>query len=353
MPSTFSRRTMLQLTALAPALRPWRPLAAQTAAAPAAGRSTVSLVKGESRRKNAAAALTAIDEQLSPVLRTKKYVIIKTNFVSTTNQLAASHTDAVHGILDYLEPRFKGPVYVAEASAGDTMDGFEQFGYNRLRDERKAQKVQLLDFNREGTAKVIPLIDYDLHAKPARLAARLFDPDAFIICACMLKTHNTVVATLSVKNMALGAPLHSVGNAAPRWNDKRVTHNGLRQTQYNIFLSAQALQPFWGATLIDGYEGMEGNGPSSGTPVPSRLAIASRDYVAADRVGVECMGINPEWMGYLRFCGDFGVGQFDLAKIDVRGEKIADVARKYQLHGDMERELLWMGPMKEIPPKVG
>ncbi len=110
---------------------------------------------------------------------------------------------------------------------------------------------------------------------------------------------------------------------------------------------------FWHATVIDGYEGMEGNGPSSGTPVPSRIAIASPDFIAADRVGVEAMGIDPTWMGYLRFCGDFGLGQYDLSKIDVRGEKIASVMRKYQLHPDIERELEWMGPMKEIPPKVG
>jgi hypothetical protein len=37
----------------------------------------------------------------------------------------------------------------------------------------------------------------------------------------------------------------------------------------------------------------------------------------------------------------------------VRGQKIADVVRKYQLHKDIERQLEWMGPMKEIPPKVG
>ena len=54
----------------------------------------------------------------------------------------------------------------------------------------------------------MPLIDFDMHPAPVRLAARLLDPDAFIICSAMLKTHNTVVATLSVKNMVLGAPLH-------------------------------------------------------------------------------------------------------------------------------------------------
>jgi hypothetical protein len=29
------------------------------------------------------------------------------------------------------------------------------------------------------------------------------------------------------------------------------------------------------------------------------------------------------------------------------------VVKKYQLHGDIERQLDWMGPMTEIPPKLG
>jgi hypothetical protein len=47
------------------------------------------------------------------------------------------------------------------------------------------------------------------------------------------------------------------------------------------------------------------------------------------------------------------VGQYDLAKIDLRGEKIADVKRTYQLHQDIERMLEWMGPMKELPRSLG
>ena len=47
------------------------------------------------------------------------------------------------------------------------------------------------------------------------------------------------------------------------------------------------------------------------------------------------MGINPDWMGYLKFCSDFGIGQFDISKIDIRGETIAAVQKKYQLHADI------------------
>jgi uncharacterized protein (DUF362 family) len=120
-----------------------------------------------------------------------------------------------------------------------------------------------------------------------------------------------------------------------------------------MLLTAQKLRPFWGVALLDGYEGMEGNGPSSGTPVASRIAIASTDYIAADRVGVECMGINPAWPGYLNYCGQLGLGNYDIDRIDVVGAKIADVQKKYRMHADIDRELQWMGDMKDLPPKLG
>ena len=120
-----------------------------------------------------------------------------------------------------------------------------------------------------------------------------------------------------------------------------------------MMLTAQKMRPYFGVALIDGYEGMEGNGPASGTPVPSRVAIASTDFVAADRVGVETMGIDAKWLGYLLFCWQSGLGQYDLEKIDIAGETIASVRRAYRLHNDIERELQWMGPMKDIPIKLG
>ena len=269
MPKQFSRRALFQFAAGAGALSIVR---AQDMVNNQ--RAAVSLVKGEDRRKNICEALEAIDDQIRPVLKRKKYVVIKPNNVSTRNQLAATHADTLRGILDYLAPRFKGPIVIAESSAGDTMNGFENFKYTQVAAEHRSQKVSLVDLNAEAKYNVIDLIDYDLHAIPVRLAARLMDPDAFIICSAILKTHNIVVATLSVKNMTLGAPLHNAPKETTKWNDKRKYHNGVRQTHYNMFLTAKALKPFWGATVIDGYEGMEGNGP--GRRHAGRLARGHR-----------------------------------------------------------------------------
>ena len=138
----------------------------------------------------------AIDDQVRPKLQRKKYVVIKPNGVSVHNPLAATNADALRGILDYLAPRFKGPVVIAEAFAEDTLEVYESYQYNRLLPEYREAKLSLVDLNREAKYETFPLIDFDLHVTPVRLAARLLDPDAFVICSAVMKTHNAVVATL-------------------------------------------------------------------------------------------------------------------------------------------------------------
>ncbi len=108
----------------------------------------------------------------------------------------------------------------------------------------------------------------------------------------------------------------------------------------------QTMLPYWGLAVIDGYEGMEGNGPASGTPVASKLAIASTDFIAADRVAVECMGVDPKLVGYLVYSGQMGLGNYDLAKIDLRGASLASVQKKYRLHSEVDQQLQWTGPLE-------
>jgi len=313
----------------------------------------VSVVRGAGRRQNICEALRLIDREIQAKLGGKKCVIIKPNIVNTSRQLASTHVDALQGILDYLADRWKGPVFIAESSAGFTLEGYRNFRYEEAVRDHKGMKIELVDLNEEGEYEVLHVLNGDLHIQPVRLAKRLCDPEAFVISSAMLKTHNTVIATLNVKNIALGAPLHYRRGETQRWNDKRVYHGGVRQTHYDILLTAQRLCRNWGVGVLDGFEGMEGNGPNSGTPVDHRVAIASTDMVAADRIGAEVMGINPDWLGYLKWCGETGVGVWDRERIEVRGERPETVRREYRLHADLDRMLQWMGPLQELPPKLG
>jgi uncharacterized protein (DUF362 family) len=308
-------------------------------------RSVVSLVQGEDRRKNVYNALAAIDDQIRPALKRKNYVLIKPNTVAVTNQLGCTHADALRGIFDYLEGRFRGPVVIADSSKDTTWDAYENFHYNRVASEYRGRKITLVDLNEEGYV-VHEIVDRDLHLTQVRLAARLFDPRAFILGSALLKAHDNVVATLSVKNLVMAAPLHNSRKETKTWHDKSRYHQGYRQIQMNVAQTAKRMRPFWGATVIDGYEGMEGEGPMHGEAVPSRVAIASTDFVAADRIGVGAMGVNPEWVGYLKYCCDAGLGQYDDSKIDLRGGvAVADIRKTYKLHPQIKRQLEWMGPL--------
>jgi uncharacterized protein (DUF362 family) len=270
--------------------------------------------------------------------------------------LISTTGDTIHGILDYLAPRFKGPVVVAECGGTKAKVALSELGWQKIFDEHKPLQATLEVPNEdENKYELLYGIDYDMHPVPIRLGARFCDPDAFLISSAVMKTHNMVVATMTIKNVVLGAPLSPPPGEKRPWGDseKRKFHVGIRAGNFNMYLAVQKMKSNWGLGIVDGYEGMEGNGPVAGTPVAHRIALASTDFLAADRVGLECMGIDAGWPGYLNYSWQAGLGQYDLAKIDVVGQKIADVQKKYRLHADVDRMLEWRGPMMDLPPNLG
>jgi uncharacterized protein (DUF362 family) len=320
-------------------------------------RPKVSLIKGDSRRKNIYDALVAIDDQIRPALKAKKYVFIKLNGVEAAGRLLGStQPDALRGILDYLAPRFKGPVVVGDSGDVPGKQAVSQYGWDKVFADYKGLNLKFEISNEDQSHYgLLYGIDYDLHVIPIRLGARFVDPDAFVVSAAILKTHNMVVATMAVKNLVMGAPLApALGNNNYADSEKRKFHVGIRSGNYNMFLATQRMLPTnWGIGVVDGYEGMEGNGPAMGTPVEHRIALASTDFLAVDRVGLECMGIDASWPGYLNYAYQTGLGQYDLTKIEVVGAKIADVQKKYRLHADVDRMLEWRGPMLDLPSNLG
>jgi uncharacterized protein (DUF362 family) len=307
----------------------------------AVGASRVALIKGDNRMRNTLEALKAIEADVRPALEGKKRVLIKPNFVSTTVPLAATQADVVEGILAFLKPIYKGEIIIGETAAGSaTEEGFRNFGYYDL---AKKHPVRLVNFDLEPHEKMY-VIDSKFRPRPIRVTHFVLDPDTYIISAARLKTHDRVVATLSLKNILVGSVIKSPefrwGGRGKGWNDKPITHgDGIRGVNFNMFKMAEEWHPH--LAVIDGFEGLQGNGPISGTPVDHRIAIASTDWLAADRTAVEVMGIDYAKVGYLNFCADAGLGQGDLAKLQILGEKPDDVKRTYRLHDNVEKQFEW------------
>ena len=74
-------------------------------------------------------------------------VLIKPNNVRPNVQLCATHADTLRAILEYLGPRFRGPVTIAESSDGDTWTGFRSYKYPEVVAEYKSMKPELVDLN--------------------------------------------------------------------------------------------------------------------------------------------------------------------------------------------------------------
>lgn len=80
-------------------------------------------------------------------------------------------------------------------------------------------------------------------------------------------------------------------------------------------------------TVIDGFVGMEGRGPSGGTPVQMNLIIAGTDPVATDATACRIMDINPFDISHIRKAYEKGLGS---SEAQIVGEKLETVKRAFK-----------------------
>ena len=346
MPSPFSRRSFLKRASgglMATALPGvWGGVWGSEDAVTKTSRC--ALTHGDSRPGNVLEALKLIEEDVKRGLAGKKRILIKPNFVTTRQQSAATHVDCVEAILEFLQPIIKGSgeiaeVLIAESPAGGpAAAGYSNYGYYKL-GKKYAVKFLELDASPTVTAH---MIDHRYMPQPIRFARILLDPDVYVISAAVPKTHDRTVATLALKNVAVGGPIKEAGSGGRRGRSyKPITHGGKDNAgiHFNLFTLAKLAPPH--LAVLDGFQAMEGNGPVGGNPVDHKIAVASADWLAADRVGVELMGIDFAKVGYLTLCARHGLGQGDLARIEVKGEQVADHVRQYRLHQSIESQYRW------------
>lgn len=331
----------------------------------------VGLMRGASRRETVAAALEAVADQVD--LSGVRQVLVKPNFVSTRRPLAATHVDAVRAVLDFLRARYDGPVVVAEGSAMEpTWEGFRNYGYEPLVDE---YGVELRDLNGDETVEVV-VRDRRLRPMRLRLARTVAEAD-FRVSVCPPKTHDTVIVTLSIKNIVMGAlvnppvarggsggpmqqALRRLGRLAPEGvrrsalaervkggllggpdgSQKMAMHQGIPVINLNLALVAPRVWPH--LAVVDGWVGMEGEGPGQGTPVPWQIALAGTDPLAVDGTTARLMGFDPETVGYLHYCHRMGLGVMDADRIQVVGNvRPEEVARPFRPHPTFDQQRRW------------
>jgi len=306
--------------------------------------SKVALTTGDHRADLVFRALQPFAEQIKKGIGSRR-VILKPNNVLIDRQLAATHVDTLEGILEFLKSiGVTQNIVIAESSAnGPTLDGFSNYKYTDLTSK---YPVTLIDLDSQPVEKLYVADERDFKPHAVRFSSMMLDKNSYIVSVARMKTHDRITATLSLKNIVLGAPVKDLGygwGASVRKPgtvcDKPIVHgSGFKAINYNLFVLSQILHP--DLAVIDGFEGMEGNGPNDGTPVDHRICVAGIDWLATDRIGVELMGVDYTKVAYLNYCAQAGYGVDDLDKIEIVGEPLSKHIRKYKLNDNYEKQII-------------
>jgi uncharacterized protein (DUF362 family) len=330
-------------------------------------KSAVAVVKGPDRYQNIVQALNLLGKE---AFSGTKH-LIKPNFVSTKVHLSATHPDAARAVVDFIRQHTGRAVVIAEGAAtSDTFKGYEYFGFLDL--AKTYEDVELADLNRDAY-ETVTLYDQDFKPQSFRIAEKVLKSDHRISLA-IPKTHDAVMATLSLKNMVVGSLIRDmgcnlvnlVGDASDRLlglipscmkqffsfqglsrlgitrisgSDKVKLHQGYLNLHLFIYQLARIIPPH--LCVLDGFSAMEGNGPVSGDRVDWGIAIAGADAVAVDTVAAHLMGFDPRLIGYLYFCSKDGLGEGDINKINIIGAPLAACTREFKPHESYQVQLSW------------
>ncbi len=341
----------------------------------------VSLVKGADRKQNIKNALELIMPDLRKSLKGKRNVLLKPNLVGLQPTIANTHADSVSAVIEFLQENFadsgKMQIVVAEGS-GDahyaglsTLDVFKNCGFGALQEKFRNVKLEAVDAWQNWRELPIKTIS---GSGSIRIPADL-DRFDFIISLAIPKTHDTAIATLSLKNM-MGlvhqddkALVHGIKTPYPELRRRRFVEyipmpvlmlikrlapgasknymvksgiygQSVKAIHHNIAEFSKALWP--DLAILDAFECMEGNGPTDGETVKMNCAIASCDALKADALGARLMGLNPEDIGYLHYLHKGNLGDISLNGL-VGNAKLQECARKFKMHETYEIQSKWGG----------
>jgi len=287
----------------------------------------VSVISGKFRQENITKALKLIEDDIRQKITRKKRVVIKPNLGFIHSTLANTQAEAVEALLEFLRQFYQPKITIAEGTTiGETSDGFRQYGYNKLVEKFN---VKLVDLNKDSYQDIEI---YDGRLNPTvtvGLSETILKSD-FIISICPIKTHDSVIVTLGIKNLAVGAICRP---------DRNKIHTGPKAI--NLTLAKIAPKVWPDLTVLDGFEAMEGDGPVDGEKVNFQVVVAGCDALATDTLTTILMGFKPSEVGYLTYLKDKNLGCGDPLRIAVRGDNWRKLIRRFKPHHLYQQQLDW------------
>jgi len=237
-------------------------------------------------------------------------VLIKVNFICTETWDTGATTDPllVEALIKIIREA-TDDIKVVESDA------------NMTNADKASRATGMLEMCRRNDVPFVNLIKERERVKlrpPEPLALKSIEvpkivAEGKIVDAAKLKTHSTTGVTLGMKNL--------FGLLPKKWKF-RYHRKGISKVIVDI---CSVISP--SLVVIDGFMGMEGQGPVGGKPVKMDLVIAGRALVETDIVATRVMGFDPGEIDHIRLALDRGLGGIEY---DVVGNRVDEVSRKFE-----------------------
>ncbi len=257
---------------------------------------------------------------------------------------------SVRGKTVLLKPNFVGPdplgvINTHPAVVAAARESFLRLGADRVlvgdgpaleRDtEAVAETMRLREYVGPLEPSFVDLNVDDVRRVPLRTRAsslrELYLPETvlgadLVVSMPKLKTHHWAGVTLSLKNMFGIVPGSCYG-----W-PKNVLHwAGITRALLDI---NSTVRP--GFAIVDGIVGMEGNGPTQGTPKPCGVLVLGDDPVAVDGTCARIMGLVPERIEHLAHAS-YLLGHLKPENIKQIGESVERVQTPFDVIPEFRR----------------
>ena len=233
-------------------------------------------------------------------------VVIKPNLVSflSPDRAATTHPVVLNALIRILNE--KG----AKITVGDSPGGlFNSVYVNRVYKATGMNNIEGAVLNRNFSQSVHHS-DSALRAREFAYTSYLDDADV-IINLCKLKTHGMMGMSNAVKNMFGIIP----GTVKPEFHFKFPDHNDFADMLIDL---NESFRP--ALCICDAVTGMEGNGPTSGTPRDIGLIAASENPYKLDLVCAKIIELEKDNVPTLKRAFERGLAPSDAGQVVTEGD---------------------------------
>ena len=280
----------------------------------------IQKIRNEDVKTSVFSALELIDAQ-KLMQKDNMVVLLKPNLLmgKPAERAVNTHPEVVRAVIQWVKQFKPSKIYVCD-SAGGAKPGITEIAMKESGIQDICEEEGAICVPFEKTERELYVVKDALELKEISSSSLIREAD-LIINIPKIKTHWQCTLTCCIKNMfgtvllANKAKTHAQAAVLERFCSALVDIYSISKPQL---------------TVIDGYYCMEGQGPSSGDVVKLDIVLAGYDGVALDSTVCKIIGFEPSEILYLTKAEEKKLGTTDLEKVEIVGETIESVYRKFK-----------------------